>query len=82
MFNMHSFCVGVCRACVCMCECMFCLKFYLEVKLKICALVPGRNAAACFLGEKLALLEQKQNRYLASTASGFLSSFCWKLKKL
>lgn len=26
-------------------ECMFFLKFYLEVKLKICALVPSRNAA-------------------------------------
>lgn len=53
MLNMHSFCGGVCRVCVCVCgcECISFQKFHLKVKLKICALVPGRNAAAYFLRE-------------------------------
>lgn len=44
--------VRVFAGCVWMwCECMFFLKFHLKVKVKICTLVPGRNAASCFLRE-------------------------------
>lgn len=86
MLNIHSFCGGVCRICVwvCGCECMFFLKFHLKVKLKIRALVPGKNAAAYFLRETESLTAApaaaKAKQIFGFNSIRVLPSSCWRLK--
>lgn len=78
MLNIHSFCGGVYS--MCGGECMFSLKFYLKVKLKICTLVPGRNAAAFLRGKRSLTAGAKAKQLFGFNSIRILPSLHWKHK--